>query len=234
MSGGDERYRATESDELALLASLRPSLDEALARERGALGWWRSRPTSVRAGLIALLALVLPIAPTIWTGAAFTSALTMAERAVLIGLSGLSLLLAVGLAMRPLHRPPASRAVTRAILATTLLAPVVVAILALVSHGAGSVGPGVCLRMGLALSLPGLGLVWMSARSPLLGPTAFAAGTVAGLGGYLAIGLHCPHVEALHVLVMHAPIVLTLGLLSALRGLSNRATSAAGVSPRRG
>jgi hypothetical protein len=228
MSGGEERYTGTESDEQALLASLRPSLDEALTRERGALGWWRSRPTSVRAGLVALLAFGLPIALTATMGTAFTPALTLIERAVLIGLSALALLLAIGLAMRPLHRPPPTRAATRAILAATLIAPLVVAIVAFVSHGAGPVGPAACLGMGLALSLPGLGLVWASARSPQLGATAFAAGTVAGLGGYLAIGLHCPHVEAMHVLVTHAPIVMTLGLLSALRGVSRRPPAATG------
>ena len=235
MNGGDERYTSTESEEKALLASLRPTLDDALARERGPMAWWRSRPTPARAAVVALMALGLPIGLTALAGSAFTPAQSVAERAVLIGLSGFAVLLAVVLAMRPLYRPPLSRAVAVATLAATLLSPIAVGILAYASHGAGPIGPAACLGMGLVLSLPGVALVSASARSPQLGATAFAAGAAAGFGGYLAIGLHCPHLEAQHVLVTHTPIVLALGLLSVVRGFSTRSNNAAGGGlPRRG
>ncbi len=72
----------------------------------------------------------------------------------------------------------------------------------------------VCLRIGLSVAVPTAALVWLVLRrgvvlSPTL--TGATAGVLAGLVGAAALEVHCPNLNAWHILVSHIGVAVSLG-----------------------
>jgi hypothetical protein len=79
----------------------------------------------------------------------------------------------------------------------------------------------VCLATGLLAALPvGLLSLWWLRRGWAVNPVpaGVAAGMLAGLGGLALLELHCPNLEASHVLVWHILVVPMSAAAGALIG----------------
>lgn len=78
-----------------------------------------------------------------------------------------------------------------------------------------------CLVAGVAHAVPAALLSWLVLRRGLaLNPVAagWAAGMLGGLAGLGMLEMHCPNLEAAHVLVWHTAVVPVSGVLGALVG----------------
>ena len=79
----------------------------------------------------------------------------------------------------------------------------------------------VCLSIGVAHAIPAAGLAaWLLRRGLALRPAAAGAlaGTLGGLSGVAMLELHCPNLEAPHLLVWHVAVVPVSAGLGALVG----------------
>ena len=69
----------------------------------------------------------------------------------------------------------------------------------------------ICLKIGLSIAVPTAALVWLVIRrglilSPVL--TGGTAGVLAGLVGASALEVHCPNLDAWHILVSHLGVAV--------------------------
>ncbi|HJT87332.1 MAG TPA: NrsF family protein [Bryobacteraceae bacterium] len=97
---------------------------------------------------------------------------------------------------------------------------------AFVSHGIP------CLRAGVITAIPAAILCWLILRRGfILNPVAAgtASGTLAGLAGLAMLEMHCPLLEAPHVMVWHVAVIplsagtgALAGRVAQLRGLKRR------------
>ncbi|MFL6416592.1 MAG: NrsF family protein [Bryobacteraceae bacterium] len=79
----------------------------------------------------------------------------------------------------------------------------------------------ICLEIGLGIAIPIAALVWLVLRkgiflSPAL--TGATAGVLAGLVAAGALEVHCPNLNALHILASHLGITVCGGLLGLVIG----------------
>ncbi|HJL19399.1 MAG TPA: NrsF family protein [Sandaracinaceae bacterium LLY-WYZ-13_1] len=197
-----------------------PALDdlfEGVARdieaaEKKPSFWLRTRATWMRrliggvtAALVVVLGGVLGMRdlgelPALYVGAA------LASLVVLLGLS-------LHQALRPLHRPPLPRGAQAAVVALTLLATFLLALLsphapeeAAASRGAMElVSP--CLFYGLFIGLPVyLVLRLLDRRGGVAAP--LLAACAAGLAGNLTLQLKCPNDDPQHLMLSHFAVAL--------------------------
>lgn len=78
-----------------------------------------------------------------------------------------------------------------------------------------------CLTAGLVFAVPAalaVSLVFRRGFALNLAAAGLAAGTVAGLAGLGALELHCPNLNAMHVMVWHVAVVVLSGLAGMLIG----------------
>jgi hypothetical protein len=78
-----------------------------------------------------------------------------------------------------------------------------------------------CLLMGVLHAIPAAALSgWLLRRGFAVAPISagLAGGTLGGLAGVTLLELHCPNLEAPHVLVWHVAVVPVSGALGALAG----------------
>lgn len=83
----------------------------------------------------------------------------------------------------------------------------------------------VCLSLGVLHAIPAAGLAaWFLRRGLALQPLAAGAiaGTLGGLSGVSVLDLHCPYLEAPHVLVWHVAVVPVSAGLGAMVGWAVR------------
>ncbi|MFL6452299.1 MAG: NrsF family protein [Bryobacteraceae bacterium] len=79
----------------------------------------------------------------------------------------------------------------------------------------------VCLRIGLTIAIPTAAIVWVILwRGVILSPglTGATAGVVAGVAGAGALEVHCPNLNAWHILASHLGVAVCAGLLGLLAG----------------
>jgi hypothetical protein len=120
-------------------------------------------------------------------------------------------------------RPASGRNLSSLALAVaSLVFPIVFALL---FHDYGTVnfvkGGIPCLRAGLAVAIPtGLAIAWILRRGFVLDWTAagLAAGALAGLAGLGMLELHCPNLNAIHVITWHVAVVVSSGALGFVAG----------------
>jgi hypothetical protein len=73
-----------------------------------------------------------------------------------------------------------------------------------------------CLLAGLYVAIPtGLGIAWIIRRGFVLNWSAagLAAGALSGLTGLAMLELHCPNLNAIHVMVWHVAVVVVSAVL---------------------
>jgi hypothetical protein len=81
----------------------------------------------------------------------------------------------------------------------------------------------ICLKIGLQIALPTAVLVWLVVRMGLIlspGVTGGTVGVVAGLAAAGALEVHCPNVDAWHILASHLGVAVCAGLLGFIPGLA--------------
>lgn len=215
------RILGSASPETMPLDEAFADISRALRRERGPRAWLASRPTSQRIALVTTAVLLVAIA---------NLARLRADYAVYpLGRLGLELLALFGLAvaaqwqwLRPLYRPAVPLAVRWASLAAAVALPAVLAALPMAhaNHpaslgGADVIKPAMaCLVYGTLLSAPVAVLAFALGRAQR---PSLAMGMLvivgSALAGVLALQIHCPITERVHLLAGHATVPLLLGLL---------------------
>lgn len=147
----------------------------------------------------------------------------------MLGAASVVLMLGLWVAYRPIHRP----ALPRWVQLGALIAAIVVAWLPVVWPAAAVVGAEAgaglqlytraarCLSWGAAIGLLLLGLLWLTARGDRgLSRVPLGVFLVAGLAGTVAVQLHCPVADPLHVALGHSSVLtvlLAVPLLSHMR-----------------
>ena len=207
------------------LSGMLAGLDDALGREESKLAWLRNRSTTARiaavVGVGVLLVLVggaAKIRPDISAYPLPRLILTVVVYLSLVGLAAV-------IAFRPLYQKPVPRAVLYALIGVAALLPFVVASMPQAhAHIAGTpLGNGAdfiprafaCFRYGVALSLPVLVLAALADRGAFrIGVWPVLLGAAAGLIGTVALELHCPITEPIHLLLGHASIAMFVGILA--------------------
>lgn len=184
-----------------------------LEREVGIRAWFRSQTTRRRFALVAIV-LAFSIAPALAQRAA--KGPVSALLAVSLALLATALLLAIPAVLRPLSRP-LRRMRVLAVAAGSLALPFALAGLSPVAGSAEHVASraSACFLYGAALSLPVFVLLSLLDRAEQvhLPSLALLAGTC-GLAANLALRLHCPSEEPIHLLLGHATIGVAWLLLS--------------------
>ena len=177
---------------------------------------------------VLIAGLLLLCATVAWAGAARSGfsgfeALGSAKRVII--LSMLAMLAWVAARELVSHWTPGSRRYLApgalvALVSTTLL--FVFALLFDDYHTAGFLSGGViCLSVGVLHAIPAACLAaWLLRRGFAVGAVAAGAiaGTFGGLSGVTMLELHCPNLEAPHVLFWHVAVVPVSAALGALVG----------------
>jgi len=197
------------------------AIERALTRERGILGWLRSRPTRWRAGFVLGIAalfvtLFSAASPRVDLGVYPTWRIALCAAVYALALGAL-----VWRALLPLHRLPAAGR-DRVWLALGLATPFLLAALppaqlsapvSTVGQGDNCVGYGVLLGVLFALALRA---VDRDLRPGMHGRWLALAG--ASLTANVALLFHCPIARPMHAYVVHGsivPVALLLVLLLA-------------------
>ena len=211
-------------DDASSIAKLRDGVHRDLEGEGGLLGRLRSLKTGTRAALVlALMAAVTALTVVVTPRADLAAYPTPRMFAVLIVLA-----VVTGAAtwrlLRPLHLPPPSVWMSRALLVVGVLTPVVLSLIP-IDHVGGHAGHGAhffaacgkCLGFGGVLGLPVLLLAFAVRRSRVDGAAVAAlAGVAAGLTGNLTLQVHCPITDPSHLLLGHALLLGLLGVAAAV------------------
>lgn len=229
---------------LEKLASARDASDEgpqsaerlgdtraAVAADGGLLTGMRSLPTPVRVsfaglalGALAGVVLLFNARPDLW---AYPTTRLVIEA----GLAALLSLALSAVALRGPHRAMPGAWVTWGLVAVALAVPLALALAppadlmlpgAKGEEGAFSRDAFACFVYGVGAALPVMGVLALLQRLPPTGAriAALAAGG-AGLGGVLALQMHCPIAMRDHLLLGHAfvPLFVLLAVLLVRRAL---------------
>jgi hypothetical protein len=129
--------------------------------------------------------------------------------------------------MIPGSKPQSKWAIPATALSTVLLVPVIFPDFSLQHFVAEGIP---CLCFGSICALVSGSLLWFFFRRgfftrPVL--AAFVIGTFAGLAGFAVLALHCPILNAAHILVWHGGAMLLSGIGGAFTGLWMTRRSAA-------
>jgi hypothetical protein len=188
--------------------------DQIIDADRNFAGWMKSRPTWMRRlgaaapALIILLAVLAIRRPDFHTYPQARMWTTIGVMAVLLAVS-------LVLALRPLHLPRLPDWVHRAL---TTVGVVVAFLLAAVPAGDAASAPtfgAKCFVIGLLLGVP----VYAFARLFDRGANSFSAilaALASGLTGNLALHVHCPRIDATHLLSGHFTVVLAFVAVAAV------------------
>jgi hypothetical protein len=204
--------RDADGDEAPDLGPMLAEVEKEIASaEKRPRFWLQTRPTWVRRAIaFAAAAAVVGIG-----GLTLRPDLAVRPPAfVAVAIGSLAILLALSLhqALRPLHRPPMPRGTRVGVVALTIGATLLLALLspedpADVGRGRGMlelVSP--CLFIGLGLGVPVYLVLRLLDRGAGLG--ALLASCAAGLAGNLALQLHCPNDAPEHLMLAHFSVAL--------------------------
>lgn len=223
----DERIAPGATLERALPAAPAPSVAEldalfgqiegAAARDRGLRAWLRSRSTPARWMATVLLVVAIVAAEALFKPRPDLGVYPALRMGIALGAMGLLAFLALGVGLRPLHRPASPRWLTGLILLAGAVVPLALAVLppAHLDHPAALVGGGpdlvryalACFLYGGVLGLPVVGLLLVLDRGGHVGLVrAGAASLAAALAANLALQAHCPIVAPGHLVLGHASL----------------------------
>ena len=214
----DQEPAAAEID------ALRGQMVALLREERGPLAALRARPSWQRLSLVAAAAAAVVVASFAFTPRGDLAGYPAAHMFATLTLLGLLTVAAGWRLLRPLHLPPLPVWTGRALLAVGVLAPVALALVPIDHQGAAAgqgadfaIACGRCMGFGAALGAPVLVLALLARRARIDGASVAAlGGVVAGLTGNLALHLHCPVSEPLHVILGHGILLVLLGVIASL------------------
>lgn len=221
----------------------RDEVEAGFAREaRSPLAWLRSRPTSLRLGLVLVGTLAAGILVGLSARRPDLADYPVARLTLELGLLGTILAMILGLASRPLIRPSLSPArLALALLATALVALGIALVPGPELRAHGSLGPiappnwasGVpCMSIGVLAAVPAYLLVRLFDRGSRT--TTYLAAAAAGLVANFALTLHCPLGDVAHRVLTHASQgVILLACLGAADALERVALGRSGRAPGR-
>jgi hypothetical protein len=194
-------------------------LHATLARKRGPATELREAPTALRI-FVALGAVVLVVLFHVaWRRRPDLGVYPMDALLVAVVSSGLLLGAALVVGLRPLQRSPLPRWQRYTLVAAALALPVILATRPRVHRDhALSLGganfweqAAACGSYGLLLALPLLVVCWALDRGEHRSlPNALLAAGAAGISANLALELHCPITDPLHLVAGHASIGIVL------------------------
>lgn len=227
-----EAARGAEASDVSALASVRAAVAAARAREATTVrGVLRALPTGWRVAL-ALAVVVLVACAAVWLSPREDLGVVSAVGLVgTVGLLGAASLAVLRLALWPLQRAPLRRWQRwGGLWAAGLAVPLGVALVplsgtwgAVPSSGWGGEAAR-CLGLGLVLALPVWGMLWLLGRG--VGGSGWRSalgGLAAGLGGELALQLHCASVWPGHQVLGHVTVGLAAVMVAlAVVGLRGR------------
>lgn len=211
--------------ETAELSRMRKGLDASLAQERGLLASLRARPTSQRIALMMAVTLLVVVVSLMATPRSDLASYPIARMVGVLAVLGGVTSAAAWRLLRPLHLPRPSVASDRLLLVLGVLAPVIAALWPMHAHLGAHPGEGGtfiarcagCMAFGASMGLPILLLAFALRRARVDGPAVAAlAGVSAGIGGNLALQVHCPITATSHLMGGHAMLVVILGVAAAL------------------
>jgi len=208
------------------------ALRASLAQE-GGLARLKSLSTPARLAAVTSLLAVIVALTIVFSGRPDLGVYPAARLTVEMAVPGILALALALVALRGPHRPPPATGLTWGLAGAAVLLPLAMAFLPpadlMIPGAKGSEGRFVqevmgCFLYGSAAALPVLGALAVLQRLPPT-RTRMAALTAAGagLGGVLALQMHCPVALRDHLLLGHATVPLaTILLIVAGRALLGR------------
>jgi hypothetical protein len=206
-------------------------LDRAVAGESGSIAAGRTQerivsslrpvrplaPRWVWAGGFLLVFAVVAVAGAAGLGMYGLRALSGVQQAIVFVAVAAAAIVAAVATAREMIPAGGRRIAGAALLAAVVGLPV---IFALLFHDYGTrrfVPQGVaCLRAGLSFAIPAaIALCLLARRGFVLSLTAvgLATGTLAGLAGIGVLEIHCPILNAMHIMVWHVAVVAVSGVV---------------------
>lgn len=202
---------------------LRARVEQDLAAEQGVVARLRALRTSHRIALIFGLAACVTVISVVATPRVDLGEFPGGRMAVTLGLLAAVTAAAAWRLLRPLHAPPPTVWASRLLLAAGVLLPCVIAWIPM-SHVGSDPGTGAvfaaqcskCLAFGGVMGFPVLLVAFLARRSRVDGAAVAAlAGVASGLTGNLALQVHCPITDPMHLLGGHALLIALLGVAAA-------------------
>ncbi len=200
---------APRADYEALFEGIESRIGEA---EKKPSFWLRTRSTLARRGAAALTAVAVIVVGGVVLTKREIGAIDPLQLALSVGAIGTLLGLSLHHALRPLHKPPLSPLARGVTVALALIATFVLALFPPHDEGAApfarplldTVSP--CLFYGLLMGVP----VYLALRLLDRGTStsSLLAACAAGLAGNLAVTLHCPSSEPMHLMLAHFTVAL--------------------------
>lgn len=214
-----DEARAVDRDALGVdLDAVFASISTDIDGDRGPLAWLRSRSTPVQRLLVMVVAALILGAIGLSMGRVDLAHYPVARLALEIGVFGVLMAGLTALALRPALGVARRGQVVGAVVAL-VAGGVLLAVLpsAHEAHHASVAGTGDdllpraagCFIFGLATALPVAALAWVMRRASGPEPRrdVLMAG-VAGATGLMALQLHCPITQTVHLLAAHVMVVL--------------------------
>lgn len=206
------------------VGSLRQRVEHDFAAEQGFVARLRAMRTSHRVMLMLALVAAVVVANVALTPRVDFAAYPSGRMAFALALLASVTAGASWRLLRPLHAPPPSLWVSRLLLVAGVLLPCALSMIPMGHVGAAAgegsqfvVGCGKCFGFGAAMGFPVLALAFFARRAHVDGAAVAAlAGVAAGLTGVLALQVHCPITDPLHLLIGHALLVAALATATAL------------------
>ncbi len=184
-----------------------------------------ARPSFYVASLFAAFVLV-SVSLAGMLGFAGFHALSTIDRIVIYGLLGATAFLSASAVAGEMTPQGGRRLGGWALAASTILFVAVFAVLFRNKGFQGFVPQGIpCLRAGLITAVPEALLIFLIARRGFSAGSV-AIGTLAGLTGLTMLELHCPNLNAVHVLAWHVGVLLISGIAGWLAGKIHRVPAA--------
>ena len=204
----DSTYPITAAEMQHMLDETTASID----RERGLRAWLRALPTGwrvVTAGLV-VLASVATVSSLVPRGVDFQ--FYPAPRLWgSIGLYAVLLAVLVATALRPLHRVELRRRVVLALGMVAFAAPYGLALWPRAAQFASPKAPNDCFPIGIATGVALIALLRTLGRSEGNEPRlVLLVAAAAGIAANLTLIFHCADQHPLHLVLVHAPLGLTL------------------------
>jgi hypothetical protein len=212
-----------EEPAAAEIDALRGGVEALLARERGPLAALRARPSGQRLALVLGATAVVVLGSYALAPRSDLADYPAGHMIFNLAVLGLLTMAAAWRLLRPVHLPPLPAWTGRALLIVAVVTPALLALVPL-EHAGAPAGQGAqfalacarCLGFGAAMGAPALVLGLLARRARMDGAAVAAlAGVVAGLTGNLALALHCPVSEPLHVILGHGTLLVLLAVVAA-------------------
>jgi hypothetical protein len=231
--------RSLESDAPTELdaGALFEGVAEQVAAEKGLAAWLRNRATPERLGIAIISVVAISLLVLLLTGRVDWPVYPLPRMGWMLGGLGLLYLLMVWIALLPAYKPTPQRVVIVGLAALGLALPFVQGLLPMAHdlHTMSLQGAGddllskavACFTFGSIVAIPLVVIVALLDRDRQgSGFRRLFTALCGGLAGILALQLHCPITQPIHLIWGHATVatgmVLMVGLFHAVRGVRRR------------